>query len=286
MTLNNYTDREEALLKELQCKFIIFEHEAGENNTPHLQGYIEFDNAKALAGMKLINKRAHWEPAIGNAIANVQYCTKTGDSVFQKGQYGPGQGHRTDLDDIAQQIVDGSTASEIAQTAPATYVRYSQGLHRLELQTHTPKKWRHVEVEVLWGATGTGKTRKAMRGDVFKLNTNTNGKLWFDGYNGESTLLLDDFSGWIRWSDFLTLLDGYPYRCEIKGGFAWAQWERVVITSNYRWQDWYPNITDQTPLKRRLNKIIHFKSCTEVYTEVGGNTGPDLGFLKSKLSNN
>lgn len=121
-----------------------------------------------------------------------------------------------------------------------------------------PPKWRDVEVVVFWGKTGTGKTRTAMAEDsVYKLNTNNNGTLWFDGYDGEKTLVLDDFYGWIKYGELLTLLDGYPYRCQVKGSSVWARWTKVIITSNKRYEDWYMD-RDISALKRRISKIGEF----------------------------
>ena len=49
------------------------------------------------------------------------------------------------------------------------------------------------------------------------LSQNTNGTLWFDGYRGQKTLILDDFYGWLKYGDLLKILEGHPYRCQMKG---------------------------------------------------------------------
>ena len=36
-------------------------YEKGEQGTPHIQGYIEFENSVSLSTLKKINKRIHWE---------------------------------------------------------------------------------------------------------------------------------------------------------------------------------------------------------------------------------
>lgn len=113
----------------------------------------------------------------------------------------------------------GERPEQIADTDPGMYVRYHTGLTALAL-TRKPDPNRQVKVLVYWGDAGSGKTETAMEtneGDVYKLNTNTNGTLWFDGYQGESVLLLDDFYGWVKHGDLLALLEGYPYRCQVKG---------------------------------------------------------------------
>ena len=114
---------------------------------------------------------------------------------------------------------------------------------------------------------------------VYKLNQPSNNSLWFDGYNGEKVLLIDDFSGWVKYRELLTLLDGYPYRCEMKGGHVWAKWNWVIITSNLDVKNWY-NREDIDPLTRRISEEVIFLRKMEQSPEVGGNTiPPPLGEL-------
>ena len=117
---------------------------------------------------------------------------------------------------------------------------------------------RSVLVLVYWGDSGTGKTRKAIEdsgSDFFILDQGE--RVWFDGYDGEKTLIVDDYYGWIKYGMLLRILDGHPYRAEIKGGFRWALWTRVIITSNKKPEDWYQQ--GLTPaLKRRITKVVHF----------------------------
>ena len=46
-------------------KYLVFQLEKGEQNTPHYQGYITFSNKKSLKQVKEISKKAHWEPRKG-----------------------------------------------------------------------------------------------------------------------------------------------------------------------------------------------------------------------------
>lgn len=79
MTLNNYSLIEhDELIQKLnlkEAKYIIAK-EMGEFETPHLQGYFEFKNARSFASLKKMNQRLHLEKAIGNKKQNIQYCKK------------------------------------------------------------------------------------------------------------------------------------------------------------------------------------------------------------------
>jgi len=115
--------------------------------------------------------------------------------------------------------------------------------------------FRVINTEVYWGEAGCGKTRKAVEEnpDHYILTTDGEGKVWFDGYAGEKTLILDDFYGGIKYSYLLRLLDGYKCRLEVKGSFTYAMWDKIIITSNKPPNDWYHH--GLTPaLKRRLTK--------------------------------
>lgn len=82
-TLNNYTVEEITQLHEgfqENAKYWIYGKEVGASGTPHLQGYVEWKNAKSLsATKKAINNRAHVEIAKKPKAANVKYCKKDGD---------------------------------------------------------------------------------------------------------------------------------------------------------------------------------------------------------------
>ena len=80
-----------------------------------------------------------------------------------------------------------------------------------------------------------------------------------DGYNKQDTIIFDDFYGQIRMADMLRYLDGYPVQLPIKGGFVWAHWTHVWITSNSDPDTWYTSVPAETvaAFRRRITEIIH-----------------------------
>lgn len=81
-TLNNYTDLDIITIKEkIEKGQYIIGKEVGTNNTPHLQGYVEFKNAIAFNAMKNIMPKAHIEKANGNKMSNFIYCSKDGNYI-------------------------------------------------------------------------------------------------------------------------------------------------------------------------------------------------------------
>lgn len=87
-TLNNYTDEEVEQLMDGNFGNIVFGYEKGENGTPHLQGYIEFEK-KTRPSETIKNKRIHWEKRKGSREEAFNYCikdcNKDEDNFYQKG---------------------------------------------------------------------------------------------------------------------------------------------------------------------------------------------------------
>ncbi len=67
----------------LMHSYLVMQEEVGESGTPHIQGYIHFDNARNLTQMRGlfslgpgIGHGTHFEIAVGSPAQNTEYCTK------------------------------------------------------------------------------------------------------------------------------------------------------------------------------------------------------------------
>ena len=105
--------------------------------------------------------------------------------------------------------------------------------------------------------------------DYYMIRNDAN-IVWWDGYMGEKTLIIDDFDGWISHNRMLGLLDGYQCRLAIKGGFTYARWTKVIITSNKRPESWYDGVITEA-LKRRLHVVIDMSAPVCTGTEGASN---------------
>lgn len=92
---------------------------------------------------------------------------------------------------------------------------------------------------MFWGPTGTGKTHRAWAeaGDSCYIKTSSN--KWWDGYRGETNVIIDEFDGQIGITHLLRWLDKYPCRVEIKGGSLPLRASKFWITSNKPIELWY-----------------------------------------------
>lgn len=254
-TLNNYTNDDINKLRNISsdAKYMVFGYEvAPTTNTQHLQGYISWDNPRSLDKFKNeVSSALHIEKARGTPLQASQYCKKEGN--FE--EYGelPRQGERTDWCVAIQEIKSGTPVEEVIENQPQL-LPCIRALDAYKSKCLKPLN-RNVEVIVLWGDAGSGKSRWAYE-KYPELYSKPPGK-WWDGYSGQTTVLLDDYYGYIPYHELLNVLDRYPYHAEIKCGYVWAQWTTVVITSNKPPERWY-SAGLSPALRRRLTKIFFY----------------------------
>ena len=267
-TLNNYCTEDKDHLDSLfesvaACVYLVYGEEVGENGTHHLQGYIAFNARKTLNQVRsIVSSRAHFEVARGSPTQASDYCKK--DGTFKEyGQLPAGRGCRSDIRALAERISSGASRQEISAEFPGLYLRYRSNILasiRDQVQPRNPSE--PPTVIILWGRAGAGKTRSIFdyhaTHDIWVYGS---GK-WFDGYEGQLVALFDDYTG----SEFklgflLKLIDRYPMRVEVKGGFV--QWvpKKIYFTSNKDPKTWYSNALQehQNALFRRINQIQQFE---------------------------
>lgn len=266
-TLNNPTDGEiSALTTALQTaeiRYAVYQHEIGDGGTHHLQGYTELWCARGLGVMRLLLPRAHLEIRRGSRLQARTYCTKEstrapGTSPVEFGTFEDhSQGARNDIRNVCESLRT-RKVRDVILDYPETYAKYPRFFTEYKRVVTPPRDW-VTKVFVFVGTTGTGKTRGAhlLWSDVW---TKPPG-VWYDTYDSEPHVLIDDFDGRdITFRFLLQLLDRYPLLVPVKGAFVpWVP-RVIVITSNLGVDEWY-NRDDPTlnaPLHRRITRVIDF----------------------------
>jgi len=131
-------------------KDAIWQKEAGENLTPHLQGFVRFNGNHRLSALKKVDATAHWEPCKAPAAA-VAYCSK--EDTRLEGPWTIGnpvgtQGKRKDLEIAVELVRSGTSLVDIVSEMPGT-VRYLSHLERYaELSTNQEAKRQRREEKV------------------------------------------------------------------------------------------------------------------------------------------
>lgn len=225
----------------------------------HWQCYVYYDDQVEFSSLKALHPTAHIEKARGSAAQNKAYCAKDGDFV-ETGSM-PHQGQRSDLVRMLEMFDGGAQPWVVKACFPGQFIRYQRHISAY-LNTKEPRRNEDgVRVEIYWGDTGTGKTRKAYTDDpdLFELPFYEGKKLWFDGYTTQKTLLIDDYEpGDIDFRTLLKLLDRYSRQWPIKGGFVRSHWNTIIITADSNPRSWILDEKKKAQFLRRVCKITHF----------------------------
>ncbi len=264
-TLNNYTDEEILFLEKLKCKYIIYGKETGNEGTPHLQGFVIFNNAKSFTAVKKsLPQRCHYETCKGTPFSNFEYCSKDGNYT-ERGERPEkvGQGNRTDMIEIKKAVAQNITLKKLLMND--TIVNYQQ-LKYAEGLTKYYENARNWKTKVTWfyGETGTGKSMKAYdyfleKYHIDEIYTAMDTAQWWDGYDGQPAVIIDDMrKDFMKFHVLLRLLDRYPYRIQTKGSTRQFVAKEIIITAPYSPQEMYDTREDIQQLLRRIDVIKEF----------------------------
>lgn len=117
--------------------------------------------------------------------------------------------------------------------------------------------------EVHYGASGTGKSRRVFS-SFPKAYRKPSGK-WWDHYDGEHVVVLDDFDGsFLQFGDFKRLIDRYPAFVEVKGGTIPLLATHWCITTNVYPSHWWSLATTgrvgRDAIWRRIGRVLEYTS--------------------------
>lgn len=269
ITLNNYTEEEEQSLRSLVSSedhpvtYLIYGHEVGEQGTPHLQMYLETGKKLARSSIQRMPglSRASIMVSRGSQKENQDYCRKEQDNIYEEGNP-MRQGQRKDLEEIKEDIEKGVSEREIAELHFSQWVVYRRSFSAYrQLILETPRTW-ITQVHILWGDTGTGKTRFCWDQIGSRTVWMPGDYQWFDGYCGQEIVIIDDFRGEYPIQLALKLFDRYPMRVPIKGGFVNWNPKKIYITSNRNPDYWWPEAETSSlrAFKRRITNVEEIRA--------------------------
>lgn len=297
LTVNDWVDDDETALRafaEDRCHYMICGKEVGHlTNKKHLQCYFElksrtrFGTVLNLVKKMFSNDRGTLAVRAERATAqdNVLYCSKgpvitseewleSKDShanfgleadFWEHGGARPKKGARTDLKDVREIALEGGMA-EVVKTFNSQAIKVAYEYTKYHGQK------RNWEPELIWihGPAGTCKSKYAkhladQEPSAFYVScpTTKGAKLWFDGYSGESCIVLDDFRPIsMLMAAFLQMVNPLPHMLEIKGGFVNNIAHKWIVTTTKAPEMFYQGANPGEPhecvdqLMRRINEII------------------------------
>lgn len=240
----------------------------------HIQGYVEFTNARSMSGVKsLFFPSIHVEGRRGTCYEAYKYCVdeaKRAADLRAEAYVGglvpsaAAPGRRTDLDAVREAVDNGDSMLSVAENHFGTFVRYGRGIREYQLMRRAANQAfaerTKKTVVVYWGPTGSGKSRHIdeLWPDAFRVQPGSYGNVWFTGYDGQPVTYFEDFYSWVKLDFLLRLLDWYPVSVPSHGGMLPFVSTTIVFSSNYDPKDWYPNVgrTVKEALLRRLEFVF------------------------------
>lgn len=239
------------------CAWIRGQLELGESNSYlHWQIIVGFSKKMALPGVRRIFGNCHAELTRSDAAAEYVWKddTRVIGTQFELGAKPIQRNSKTDWESVWTSAVSGDLSS-----IPPNVRVVSYRTLRAIAADHSTAVPMLRECWVFWGRTGTGKSRRAWEeSGLDAYSKDPRSKFW-DGYQTQKCVVIDEFRGGIDISHILRWLDRYPVRVEIKGSSRPLVADKIWITSNVDPRLWYPDIDPETlgALLRRLN-ITHF----------------------------
>jgi len=221
-----------------------------------LQGYVRFGVAVGVSKLQIALPGLHAEGARGTEAQCIAYCSKEASRAGDPFRFGSASrpGRRVDLEIIKEKVLR-TGRIDVETIDQCSY----QDLRFAELLRKYSKMKRDWSVTVLWfhGSSGSGKTRKAY--EMYpKAWMSSRSLKWWDGYDGEEEVIVDDFRrDFCTFHELLRILDRYPFRCEVKGGSVQLLAKVIVITC-----PWAPDVLYQSRTAEDLGQLM--RRITEV----------------------
>lgn len=255
LTINNTTDDDiDRFMSDLsKIRYFCCISGKGDNETFHTHIFVVYKMARTFKTIKDLNPRAHIEKCKGNIDSNITYFQDHHDlDTFYEYGDRPKQGKRNDIHDATELIKNGATMREVAIDHPVAFVKYHRGFTAFKSCMY---KHRDSKPTVIWyyGATGTGKTRSAVeKSSSHYIKDHTQ---WWDGYEQQDVIIIDDFDGKWPYRDFLRLLDRYKYQGQMKGTYIPINSKFIIITCEFHPNHIYHG-SQYAQVRRRIDQII------------------------------
>lgn len=229
--------------------------QGSESGYEHWQVLAVFGKKQRLRGVKQhFCDTAHCEPSRSEAANEYVWKedTRVPGTQFEHGALPISRARKADWDRVYSDAV----AGEFNNIPKDILIRNYSAIKRIRVDNCQPPVRPDISVNVYWGESGIGKTRRAWHEagaveDVYIKNPNTK---WWDGYRGQKTVIIDEFIGRIDISYILTWFDRYPALVEVKGYSTPLLATTFFVTSNVDPRDWYTEINSaqKDGLMRRL----------------------------------
>lgn len=203
----------------------------------------------------------HFELSRSSAVR--AYVWKDDTSLGERFEFGAvpiTTNSKTDWDAVWESALTG----DIDSIPPGVRIRNYSAIRSIGSDFRRPEAMVR-QVTVLWGPTGSGKSRRAWESAGDNAYSKCPRTKFWDGYGSEASVVIDEFRGGgdycltlgIDVSHLLRWFDRYPVRVEVKGSTRPFYGRDIWITSNIHPRAWYPELDEETylALERRFTLV-------------------------------
>jgi len=233
------------------CSYCIYQLELGNKTSRlHYQGYLECVGQKTWSFMHENwegLETAHFEVRKGTQMEAINYCKKGDTALDGPWEYGEAkeQGKRSDLLDIKRKIDEMQPIRTIQEDHFASFVRHSKFFKEYKRQK-TPARNFKTKTFLFVGLPGHGKSTmmKILAryiGSYYKATNKKGSGQYWDDYDGEDVIILDEFDGSrMTPTDFNDLADEHECVLPVHGGAGHQMVSKYLfIGSNYCPSQWW-----------------------------------------------
>ena len=223
----------------------------------HWQLLLVLDRKQRLSYVRERFPGGHWELSRSSAADEYVWkeTTRVEGTQFELGIRKLKRNCATDWELVRKS----AQAGNLSEIPADVYVRCFHQLQSIK-RSHVRPIAMLRECHVYWGKSGTGKSRRAFTEATELCYYKDPRTKWWDGYQGQPNVIIDEFRGTIDISHILRWLDRYPVSVETKGGSEPLCATKFWFTSNLDPKEWYPLLDEETfaALKRRFTLVIKF----------------------------
>lgn len=224
------------------CYAVQQEEKCPTSGRVHWQGFVVFERKKAMGACKVLLPSAHWEPMRGSVDEAASYCAdprkRAPDGLLLEDGVRPLYGdaaRSASTKERYKRAYDLAILGEFAAIEPAMMIRHLSNITKLNTMfgcrpaninsDKTPGVW-------LVGGAGSGKTTLCQK---FLHYSKDPRHRWFDGYQKEACVVVDDFAPFhVAQTDILKQLGHqFAFQGETKGGSVWLRPLACIVTSQY-----------------------------------------------------
>jgi len=258
-------------------KFLIYQRECGTHE--HFQGYLELDQQVTYRSLHTYDglEGAHFERRRGSAKQAAHYCEKPlagcdcdmcreeareptkieGPWIFGEMSQ---QGQRAELLEVKRDLDRGVPLKRIKDTNFPEWVRFNKAFTEYRRTSTAPRYWK-TKVFLFVGPPGAGKSTlmklfARYLGTCYKVPHKKGSGLYFDDYDNQDVMILDEFSGSTMPPELFNLLaDEHECVLPTHGGAGHQFVSKVLfIGTNYAPKFWWKH-RSPVQLKQTLRRI-------------------------------